>query len=264
VTWIVGTVFPDFATLFGDTRISYEDGGRLVEVDEFGVQKIHPVAPNLVVGFAGAIVDGFRLVESLQSYVGALKQAPHEPRAVAEGWFDSLIGEDLSHSQCRVLLVGLSPSLMATPDGQPLPWHAPYGARLEFGGEPHIATISLHDSIGSGSAVPDYVTAIEDFASNAMAKLLRFGRERERIAITLLSLVFAQCVKRTPTAGVNAYFIGAILSDRGLLMRANHGLRVGEELVDVGAIPLATDETSFSELWNRHLGTATDLVALKG
>jgi hypothetical protein len=250
--------------LFGDTRISYGNGGRLVEVKEFGVQKIHPVAPNLVVGFAGTIVDGFKLVANLQSYVGALHQALHEPRTVVESWLESLNGEDLSNSQCRMLVVGLSPSLMTTPDGQALPWHAPYGARLEFGDRPCIATISLHDSIGSGSVVPDYVRAIEDFATNAMAKLLRFGSERDRIAITLLSLVFAPCVKRTPTAGVNAYFVGAILSDSGLLMRANHGLRVGEDLVDVGAIPLATDEASFGELWNQHLANVTDVVALEG
>ncbi len=90
MTWVAAALYPDFGTLFGDTRISYLHGVRLVEVKEFGVQKIHPVAPNLVVGFAGTIVDGFRLVDSLRSYVGTLPQAPHDPRKVAQGWLKAL------------------------------------------------------------------------------------------------------------------------------------------------------------------------------
>ncbi len=125
-----------------------------------------------------------------------------------------------------------------------------------------MATVPLHDSIGSGSAVPDYVSAIEDFATNAIRRLLRFEREPERIALTLLSLIFAQCVKKTPTAGVNAYFVGAILSVNGLVMRTNQGLRVGHDLIDVGAIPLATDAAMFEDLWNRHLATATELTEM--
>jgi hypothetical protein len=264
VTWVAAALYPDFGALFGDTRISYGQGGSLVEVKEFGVQKIHPVAPNLVIGFAGTIVDGFKLVDSLQSYVGALPQAPHEPRTIAEGWFESLMDEDLFHSRCRMLLVGLSPTLMKTPDDHVLPWHAPYGVRFEFGDKPAMARVPLHDSIGSGSAVPDYVRAIEDFATNAMRRLLRFERERERIALTMLSLIFAQCVQRTPTAGVNAYFVGAILSVNGLVMQTNEGLRVGQDLVDVGAIPLATDTATFEDLWNNHLANTTEIVGLEG
>jgi|SRR5438445_8958203 len=96
-----------------------------------------------------------------------------------------------------------------------LPWHEPYVVRFEFGHKPAIVRVPLHDAIGGGSVVPDYVSAIEDFATNAMGRLLRFEQGRARIAHTLLSLVFAQCVKRTPTAGVNAYFVGAILTDEG-------------------------------------------------
>ncbi len=264
MTWVAAALYPDLGALFGDTRISYGQDGSLVEVKEFGVQKIHPVAPNLVIGFAGTIVDGFKLVDSLRSYVGTLPHPPHEPSKVAQGWFESLIDEDLCHSRCRMLLVGLSPSLMKTPDDHILPWHAPYGVRFEFGDRPAMARVPLHDSIGSGSAVPGYVMAIEDFATNAMRRLLRFERERERIALTLLSLIFAQCVKKTPTAGVNAYFVGAVLSANGLVMRTNKGLRVGQDLVDVGAIPLATDAATFEDLWNHHLANATELMALEG
>src|SRR5207245_5281345 len=90
---------------------------NIVEVHEFGVQKIHPLAPNLIVGFADSIVDGFTLVDSLRSYVVELGQETPEPRMVAEGWPERVMDGDTSHSQCRMLVGGLSQNLTRTPDG---------------------------------------------------------------------------------------------------------------------------------------------------
>ena len=264
MTWVIAALSLDYGTLFGDTRISYVESGRLHEVKEFGVQKIHAVAPNMIVGFAGPIVNGFRLVDSLRSYVDNLPHQLHEPRSIAEGWFNHINGTELSRSDCDMLLIGMSPNLGTTTDGHTLPWHPMYGARFEFGDKSRIDAIKLHDSIGSGSVVPDYVKAIEEFVVNAMTRILRFGPERSRITHTLLSLVLAESVNRTPTTGVNAFFVGAVLSIAGVVIRTNEGLSVGEKLVKVGEIPLATDAAQLEQLSKDHLAGATELVALEG
>lgn len=213
-------------------------------------------------GFAGTILDGFRLVDSLRTYVS--HDSESEPRTLAENWFKRVGTHELSRTRCHLLLIGLSLKPAKTPDGQILPFHLPYGARFEFGNEPRMKSVKLYDSIGSGSGVTDYLEAVEEFSTNVMPKLLRFGNGRNRIAHTMLSWIFAQTVNKKPKAGVNAYCVGAIVSIGGVDFQTNAGLRVGEELVDVGEIPLATDARTLEELGREYLADGADLESLEG
>jgi 20S proteasome alpha/beta subunit len=62
VTWVIGMSGHLIgAVLVADVRVSFPSGQRDT------LRKIHPVAPNIAIGFAGSVAIGFDMVESLEA-----------------------------------------------------------------------------------------------------------------------------------------------------------------------------------------------------
>ena len=58
------------AVLVADVRVSFPSG----EYDM--LRKLHPVAPNIVIGFAGSVAVGFDMVDSLPRRSFSLRHVP--------------------------------------------------------------------------------------------------------------------------------------------------------------------------------------------
>jgi hypothetical protein len=64
VTWVIGMSGHFIgAVLIADVRVSFPSG----EYDM--LRKIHPVAPNIAIGFSGSVKVGFEMVELLRDYI---------------------------------------------------------------------------------------------------------------------------------------------------------------------------------------------------
>jgi hypothetical protein len=65
VTWILGAAIPfGYAALISDVRVTFPDGSH-----RDILQKVYPVGPMLLAGFAGSVEIGFRLIQDLQHYL---------------------------------------------------------------------------------------------------------------------------------------------------------------------------------------------------
>jgi hypothetical protein len=117
MTWVIGA-----ASLFGygvmlsDVRVTFSNG-KTAEL----LKKAYPVGPFIVAGFAGSVLIGFRLLESLRNFlilpseVGD-QNAAWQPQWVAHQWSpkaqrifaDAPLDERRLHSQ--FLIVGVFPN----------------------------------------------------------------------------------------------------------------------------------------------------------
>lgn len=113
MTWILGTAVPfGYGALISDTRASWRDGQY---VD--GLQKIYPVGPWMMAGFAGSVMFGFQTIAYLQHWFGP----PTLGRAYmpeVEAWrlyrrvrrAFAAAPLDIRSDRCSIILVGVSPS----------------------------------------------------------------------------------------------------------------------------------------------------------
>jgi hypothetical protein len=116
MTWVIGA-----SSLFGygvtlsDVRVTFSNG-KTAEL----LKKAHPVGPFIVAGFAGSILIGFQLLESLRKFLILPSEVRDQnmawqPQRVAHQWSpearqifaDAPLGERRLHSQ--FLIVGISP-----------------------------------------------------------------------------------------------------------------------------------------------------------
>jgi len=73
---------PTGAVLVADVRVSFASGEHDM------LRKIHEVAPNIAIGFAGSVRVGFDMVESLRGYIanGHFGDCPPTGRIVSKWW----------------------------------------------------------------------------------------------------------------------------------------------------------------------------------
>jgi hypothetical protein len=185
MTWVIAHVNPLAAVMLSDIRISVEGDGRTREVTEFGVKKVHYVAPTVFVGFAGSIPLGFTLVDDLDLYLQDAYDPHVATSTLARNWVRSRL-PDLAqtehparHIPTQVLVAGMH--LPPVEEGvRRLPWgsgavlHLPHGldgkARVEpFGWDAGGV------SIGSGSDVPQYREMLSELP---WVELSQWGRKR--------------------------------------------------------------------------------------
>jgi hypothetical protein len=165
MTWVIG--IPGLITgaaVMADTQITLEyDDGRLVPAP-FGVQKIHAVAPWIVVGFSGPVDLGLQVVEDLQRWLDppfpdnwglAMSHATwHWARRLRYIWRKGLPA--VFHKKPFALLV-----IGAGEPRRDSSFPVTFGYILrapDFGLEPIPAQTAR--SIGSGSALPLYREAL--------------------------------------------------------------------------------------------------------
>jgi hypothetical protein len=115
VTWVIGYACPLTALLLADVRITVDEPTGYRPITEFGVQKAHVIAPNLIAGFAGSIALGFEMVRSLQDFytpdrfgrmvdTGTLSDAWR--RHVNESYRAS-VPDELAGRECHLIICGL-------------------------------------------------------------------------------------------------------------------------------------------------------------
>jgi len=72
MTWVLGAVTPfGYAALISDTRVTWP-GGQHADI----LQKIYPVAKNVIAGFAGSVEFGFWAIHDMQRVMAEDHQLP--------------------------------------------------------------------------------------------------------------------------------------------------------------------------------------------
>ncbi len=88
MTWVVG--IPGLMTgaaAMADVRIPVEEPDGSRSGPTFGVQKLHAVAPVVVVGFAGIVELGLEAIECLRADLPSLPEGRlYSPPGLAEYW----------------------------------------------------------------------------------------------------------------------------------------------------------------------------------
>jgi hypothetical protein len=117
MTWILGSgVTFGYGALVSDVRASFFDGNRryLGHVD--ALQKIYPVGPWMMAGFAGSVQFGFQSIAHLQRSFGDLPpDRSHLPEPAAWRWYRharrafARAPEDVRAFSSSIILVGASP-----------------------------------------------------------------------------------------------------------------------------------------------------------
>lgn len=112
MTWVIGMSGHLLgAVLVADVRVSFASGERDM------LRKLHPVAPNIVIGFAGSVAVGLDMVESLRDYIGnaGLGDCPPTGKIVHTWWrharrhWNSLDAQQQKHG-CRLIVAGAQPA----------------------------------------------------------------------------------------------------------------------------------------------------------
>ena len=114
VTWVVGG--PGFTAPFlaGDICVTFEHADGHKETHDC-LQKIYPIARNILAGFAGSVDIGLRMLALLEQFYGPSYQSL--PR-LAVRWFPRFARRFFSESPaamrkhgCEILMVGIHPHL---------------------------------------------------------------------------------------------------------------------------------------------------------
>jgi hypothetical protein len=116
MTWVIGasSLF-GYGVMLSDIRVRFPSG-RTADI----VKKAYPVGPFIVAGFAGSVLIGFKLLESLREYLVLPPEAVGQNNAwkpqwvgdnwgpMAKGLFDASPAREKRQGS-QILLVGVSP-----------------------------------------------------------------------------------------------------------------------------------------------------------
>lgn len=245
MTWVVAHASPGAVLVIGDVRISVRTPQGFQELPEIGVKKVHHVLPNIVVGFAGSIGVGFRMVEELRQFyswqagfVGAL--------TLADAWCEymrsrywGLLPHHLRGQITHLIVAGFHPSPVSESDPRPIPIGV--GAIIECPteeGEPmkviqRFGAMDPAVSIGSGSEVEEYKRLLNEFD---WLKVSQFPDPHLAVGA-----IVQWTIDRQPTLGVSRDVIGHML----IGYRDGFGAQVvalGDHAQDRDRVAVAPDE----------------------
>lgn len=255
MTWVIALPgFPTGAVLLADVRVSFVDpqSGRIVAAVD-GVQKVHPVAQNLAVGFAGSVVAGFVLAQDLARWLSGIKQGHvWSPARIANQWQRRLraawreLPEEVKAGGCDLLLAGAWPSAHAAfSHSDAYRFTAPDFnlTRLRRG---HAA------AIGSGAGVPAYKEMLESFADE-WHELAQFSIQPfPGGPAGPMSAVLGQLIADNPEATVSTQLVFCLVSGTKTSIYT-----VTSPRAELTTPPLAASLAEFETLcWDRGLAAA--------
>jgi hypothetical protein len=245
--------------LFGDVRVSYAGRG---EVAEFGIQKIHNLGLVSGVGFAGSVEIGLSEVRRLRAIADAIGDLAEIPDIIDRWYQDALDGysdrydEDLRNLGCELIFVGMSREKVISTNGRGIrfsdptrqAWHQTHGSVVRFprsgaAGSPPEYLGNFGESIGIGSNVEAYVKAIRENASPGMLKLLDISSASQSVEAVhiFLSACLSAAVQGSPTSGVSAQLVGAVINEEAGCLRAS-------DYGEIGSGPLPRMASSLADL----------------
>jgi hypothetical protein len=201
--------FPTGGVLLADVRVSFVDPTTNDIVGEFdGVQKVHRVADNLAVAFAGSVEAGFLLAGDLQQSLTNIKPGwVWSPAQVATSWSRRLrwrwseLPAGVRAGGSELLLVGAFPSA-----------HPPFCHSDAYRFQaPRFELERLRrghaTSIGSGSEVAPYITMLESFADD-WGQLAQFSLQPFPAGPGApMSVLLGELIRETPAPGVSSQLI---------------------------------------------------------
>lgn len=210
MTWAIAMPgFPTGGVLLADVRVSFIDPTSMRVVDEIdGIQKVHRVAPNLAIAFAGSVEAGFLLANDLTNWLSGLEEGhAWSPARVATEWSGRLkyvwgrLPQDIRNGGCELLLVGAFPGS-----------HPPFAYSDAFRFRAPDFDMELlprgkASSIGSGSDVAVYVEMIESFGED-LSQLSEFSLlPFPGGPAGPMSVVLGELIRDHPGAGVSSQFV---------------------------------------------------------
>ncbi len=231
MTWVIGR-----AGLFGhaiglsDIRITLSDGR------EFDcLQKIHLIGRQLVLGFAGSVALGLKIVSELSAALAVADgKGIWDPEFVAEmlpigtrKLFESFPEEEKKLG-CHLLLLSAHP----TKNDGSAPWARCYVHRFYSPNfKPLLAQRDEIVSIGSGSDIQQYKDALKALGSDM--KMFEFDVHFPGgSGIALMSSLTA-LLKRNPSSGISRYL--------HLVLVGRDRVRIGSNGVDTPDNPEIND-----------------------
>jgi len=211
MTWVVGASTPfGYGAVISDIQVSNDEGLR-----EDVLQKVYPVSRCIVAGFAGDILPGFFLVDSLRDFLKSPLPATDgcwDPQWVADNWPEEArrvyrqIKEEYRPDGTDILMLGLEdarnskPRIMGDAIGHLSVFRSPnFVPKSKQGGRKAM-------SIGCGNGVEKYTTTLEelmldDDGSYMQAEVYNPGGYGRRIAENL-----AWIAKQNPEDGISEHF----------------------------------------------------------
>lgn len=261
MTWVVGMPgLPVGAIAVSDVCVSFcdPDTGNVTSTWE-GVQKIHEVAPNILMGFAGSIYLGFKCVADFSKFVGPnpTRRFVHLDGALAD-WSEDLraawrnsrqVPPEEAKSGCQLLFLSVHPTenvggMSSWPVTSGLVVRAP-----DF----DIEEIRAKEvrSIGSGSQRPEYLEELEGLASRWVDVANFASAPVGGLGHLLVASTLQDALQRTPLQGVGASLhTGSVTRDGGVHVSALQVWGLGSGIPSLTMPPVA-------RTWNEFLSMTT-------
>jgi hypothetical protein len=253
MTWVIG--MPGFLTrgvIVSDVRVSLVNSrtGRVVrEID--AVQKIHPVADNMVLGFAGSVELGFALVDDLRRFnqwvpdghlASTAWTAWHWARRVRFIW--GRLPPQARQLGCELLLVGALPSQGPFVQSSAFVLRSP---RFEF----EVIQSRTARSIGSGAHVAEYAAELEQFGEEWFNLAQADVMVGPLGPLVPMGLFLAQAIRQREADGVSPHLHLCSVRPMEIQLGTNDMQGFGD-----GAFDLAMPQVATS--WPEYLALAHD------
>lgn len=217
MTWAIAMPgFPTGGVLLADVRVSFvhpKTGRTLHEHD--GLQKVHRVAANLAVAFAGSVEAGLLIAEDLKHWLSAIP-ADHvwSPARIAQAWPRRLrhawghLPADVTAGALELLLVGAFPG-----DTGPFVHSDGFVFRSPRFALERIAR-GRATSIGSGSDLAEYRAMLETFADEwpELSQFVIQGFPGGPAGP--MSVVLGELIQKTPARGVSSQLVFCLVAVR--------------------------------------------------
>lgn len=267
MTWVVAHANPIVVVMISDIRISICGAASTVEVAEFGVKKIHHVAPTVFAGFAGNIILGFRLIQDLSLYLEEAFDPNISTIALTEGWasllperIPPLLPSELAHVRADLIIAGMHLAPVKASSDTETEERKPYGSGCKVRvldpatGNAAVERFSWSSagvSVGSGAAVPEYQRML------AEVDWIQLSTWQDPAAV--MTAIMNMTIESAPTLGISTDLTA-------MIMKYEPDNIVGSGLTR-GAMAsnrrlIAEDEAELRELWKAFAPPGTALTAL--
>lgn len=265
VTFVVSlTGLPNGGYVANDLRVgAYDTRGHFCPWIDFGLQKVYPIGPYVVAGFAGSVELGFWAIHDLRRYVGDPPEGVAVyPSVIARWWWRrprrawGRVPERLRKLGLSVILVGASPD--------PTPLNVSHGfvfrsPNFEF---ERIAPMRP-TGIGSGNGVPTVTAALDDLVDpeNLNEGLFRFEVGFPMGGAGALGFALGAALTDEPTDHVSAEFQTWRVARGRVEMSTNEMTALTPGAASRVFPPLATSWPEFQQLASEAGQSAAAAVA---
>jgi hypothetical protein len=254
MTWVFGTATDFFGTAIcvSDIQVTMADGETID-----CLQKMYPVARNVVAGFAGDVQLGFAMLEDLARLLREERPAPEtmsEFSRIAKARFAGA----LAHQR-----EGRSELLIAyvVPD-----------ERMVYGGRPVVCRLRCPDfnfeeiprgtwgSIGSGTDIPAYQQELEKLTGEETDPLLQMEASRPgSYAHTMFIALTGAIAEFGPVPGISRHFHSCVVTVEGWEGGSSDRTMFGPdgEVVEIKMPKVATSFGELQELLHAEREAAT-------